>query len=259
MNNYKKGVKHGWDAMSRWYQDESIISVKQVHYSPFAPGEDTFKLLGDVSGKMILELGCGAAHNAISLTGNGALVTAVDFSEQQLQHALGLTAKEKISVNLIQGDIEELTYFRDSTFDILLSVFALEFVPNIITFMEECYRVLVPGGILVVSTTHPLSAFEWAEAGRCLFIDNYFNPPLEIWEEAGQIGEDKGITFFRTIEELFESMSRLGFRIDKLIEPVAMSREEISKSPYRGPYWEEQWERFSSIPFAVLFRGLKPE
>jgi len=259
VNNYKKGVKHGWDAMSRWYQDESIISVKEVHYSPFAPGEDTFKLLGDVSGKMILELGCGAAHNAISLAGNGARVTAVDFSEQQLQHALELTAKEKSSVDLIQGDIEEVAYFRNRTFDIILSVFALEFVPDITTFMEECYRVLVPGGILVVSTTHPLSAFEWAEVDRCLVIDNYFHPPVEIWKEDGQIGKDKGVTFFRTVEELFESMSRVGFRIDKLIEPVAMPQEEISRSPYRGPYWEAQWERFSSIPFAVLFRGLKPE
>lgn len=258
MNNYKKGVKNGWNAMSAWYQSECVISVEQVHYSPFALGEDVFKLLGNVSDKEILELGCGAAHNAIALALNGAHVIAVDFSEQQLKHARDLKARENISVSLLQADIESLTFIRDKSFDIILSVFALEFVPNISLFMEECYRVLKPGGLLVVSTTHPLSAFEWINPENALVVDDYFNPPVELWQEDVQTGKERGITFFRTMEELFKSMSTPGFRIDKLLEPIAVSREDIPKSPYRGPYWDTHWERFSLIPFALLLRGVKP-
>ena len=55
----KNSIRAGWDAMSPSYQADSRIALDDVHYAPFAPGERYYGLMGDVSGKRILELACG--------------------------------------------------------------------------------------------------------------------------------------------------------------------------------------------------------
>ncbi len=75
----KRAVRTAWDRMSPSYQAETRISVDDVHYAPLAPGERELKILGDVQGKRVLELACGAAQNAIAVSKWGARVTAVDI------------------------------------------------------------------------------------------------------------------------------------------------------------------------------------
>ena len=49
--------------------------------------ESELRVLGDVAGKDVLELGCGAAQWSILLAGQGARVVGLDNSERQLEHA----------------------------------------------------------------------------------------------------------------------------------------------------------------------------
>ena len=113
-DNIKKAIQAGWDEMSDSYQAESRISLDDVHYAPIAPGERELRLLGDVRGKRVLELACGAAQNSIALAKWGAHVTAMDFSSRQLQKAKLLVSSEKVDVNLIRGDMERLGMFRNA-------------------------------------------------------------------------------------------------------------------------------------------------
>ena len=53
--------------------------------------------LGDVSGKEVLDLGCGTGRHSIWLATQGAVVTAVDFSEGMLQQAQMKPGAEKVS------------------------------------------------------------------------------------------------------------------------------------------------------------------
>ena len=76
--------------MSPSYQADSRIALDDVHYAPFAPGERYYGLMGDVSGKRILELACGGAQNSIALANWGAETVAVDFSPSQLRYAQSL-------------------------------------------------------------------------------------------------------------------------------------------------------------------------
>jgi 2-polyprenyl-3-methyl-5-hydroxy-6-metoxy-1,4-benzoquinol methylase len=54
--------------------------------------ESQLRVLGEVSGRDVLELGCGAAQWSIALHGLGARVTALDNSERQFAHARLLMA-----------------------------------------------------------------------------------------------------------------------------------------------------------------------
>ena len=214
-------------------------------------------------GKHILELACGGAQNSIALAKSGACVTAVDLSSKQLAHARDLVRSEGADVALIQADIERLTMFPDESFDIILSSNGIEFVTDIDACLREWHRVLRPGAIAVISTVHPLAAFEWDEGQGALLIQNYFNLPVEVWHDVGETDGQRGLTFFRTIEEMFSTLTGAGFSVERVLEPVPypihrMSDAEKAKIPYRGAHWESDYERMSKVPFNIIYVARKP-
>ena len=81
--------------------------------------------------------------------------------------------------------MERPAMFRSASFDLVLSSFGWEFVPDLAASFSECHRLLSPGGLLVVCTVHPLSAFEWDAEERALIVTDYFNPPVEVWGGLG--------------------------------------------------------------------------
>ena len=259
----KRAVKSGWDEMSDRYQRHALISTDDVHYGPLIPGEKDLRLLGDVHGKRILELACGAAQNSIALAKWGARVTAVDLSLKQLAHARPLIESEGVNVALIQADIERLTMFPDESFDIILSSNGVEFVTDIAGCLREWHCVLVPGGVAAISTVHPLAAFEWDEGRGALLIKNYFNMPVEVWHDVNEADGQRGLTFFRTVEEMFSALTGVGFSVERILEPAPypihrMSDAEKADIPYRGASWEADYERMSKVPFNIIYVARKP-
>ena len=259
----KRAIGLGWDEMSAGYQAETRISTDDVHYAPLCAGERELGLMGDVAGKRTLELACGAAQNSIALAKRGADATALDISAAQLGAARALIEREGAEVDLLRGDMERLGMFREGTFDIALSCFGWEFAPSLGECFAECRRVLRRGGLLVVGTVHPLTAFEWDDVERGLWVTDYFNPPVEVWEEPAAGGERPGLTFFRTFQEVFGLLVGAGFRVDEVVEPCPYPAPDMTEDerrrliPYGGAYWESQYERLSRIPFAIVYKARK--
>src|SRR5688500_6312194 len=83
-----------WDNYSREYQAEWHDALDHdVFWGPSMPSEAKLRLLGDVAGRDVLELGCGGGQAGVFLATQGARVTALDVSERQLEHGRAL-AKE---------------------------------------------------------------------------------------------------------------------------------------------------------------------
>ena len=260
----KRAVMAGWDEMSDRYQRDAVISTDDVHYGPLIPGEKEFRLLGDVRGKLVLELACGGAQNSIALAKWGACVTAVDVSSKQIAYARRLARDEGVDVALIQGDAERLTMFPDESFDTIVSSNGIEFVTDIDACLREWHRVLRPGGMAVISTVHPLGAFEWDERQGALLVRNYFDLPVEVWHDVGETDGHRGLTFFRTVEEMFSTLTGAGFSVERILEPVPypihrMSDAEKAKIPYCGTIWESDYERMSKAPFNIIYVTRKPD
>ena len=265
MTNFplKRAVMSGWDQMSDRYQRDAVISTDDVHYGPLIPGEKELRLLGDIRDKRILELACGAAQNSIALAGWGASIIAVDLSSNQLAHARRLVTAKGVDVTLIQADIETLAMFADESFDIILSSNGVEFVADIEKCLREWHRVLRHGACAVVSTVHPLAAFEWDEGRNALLVGNYFNTPIEVWHDVTETDGQRGLTFFRTVEEMFSTLTGVGFSVERVLEPVPyplhrMTDAEKDAIPYRGSTWESDYRRMSKVPFNIIYVARKP-
>ena len=113
------------------------------------------------------------------------------------------------------------------------------------------------GGRIVAWTTHPLAAFEWDESQKALLVDNYFDPPVEIWNESGQAGNN-AVTHFRTFGEMFSMLTEAGFQVDQVVEPYPMPPSEsleadTSATPYGGQYWADHYERLTRVPFSIVY------
>ena len=262
-DHIKRAIRAGWDAMSDSYQRRSRIALDDVHYAPFAPGERELKLLGPVSGKRVLELACGAAQNSIALSRWGADVVAMDISSVQLRHASELKRRESDKVALVRGDMERPRMFRAGTFDIVLSSFGWEFVPDLALCLRECQALLRPNGLLIVCTTHPLSAFEWDQREGAVLVTDYFSLPVEIWTDPAPEGHEPAVTIFRTFQEMFELITAAGFSVERVLEPYperlpaqaspAKASKKAVGTPYAGEYWEGTRERMLKVPFAIVY------
>ncbi len=256
MNMEKRNIS-GWSGMSDEYQKQSFISLTDIHLAPLSLGEEEVALIDKFVGKRFLELGCGAAQNSIVADSKGACAIAVDGSSRQLYHALKLRMESNSKVELIKADLENLDWLKSESFDYVISMFALEFVEDIERFIRQCFRVLRSGGTFILSTAHPLSAFEWDHEKSQLVVNDYFNPPLEIWEASKSVGSSPNFTLFRTISEVFTTISNAGFVVERLLEPVAERKADHAKIPYGGHYWEPFRDRLERIPFAIVIKAVK--
>ena len=106
-------------------------------------------LLGDPAGRQILDIGCGDGALACTLAARGAVVTGVDPDPTMLAAARGRAERAGILTTFVAGSVDRLP-FPDASFDVVVAVTVLCFVPDAAGAVREMARVLRPGGRLVI-------------------------------------------------------------------------------------------------------------
>ncbi len=124
-------IANQWDRQSAAYQDVAKLPTNVAHYGPDIPTEADLRLLGDLRGKKVLELGCGGAQCSIAFAKQGATAIGVDFSAVQLAHARQLSAEEEVRVELRQGDLADLAFLRADSIDLVFSAYAFGYVEDL--------------------------------------------------------------------------------------------------------------------------------
>lgn len=229
-----------WDAEARTYQDEhgDFLGDADLMWCPEGLREADAGLLGDVAGRDVLEIGCGAAQGARWLTSQGARVTAFDLSYGQLLESRRLDARSGVPVpRLVQADAQALP-FLDESFDLAVSAFGgIPFVADSAGALREVARVLRPGGRLVFSVTHPTRwAFPDDPGPAGLMVrQSYFDrtPYVEVDGD----GVASYVEHHRTMGDRVREIVAAGLVLDDLVEPewpAGHTREWGQWSPLRG-------------------------
>jgi SAM-dependent methyltransferase len=119
-------------------------------------GDALVETLGITSGLKVLDLGCGDGTTALPEARRGAEVLGVDIAEN-LVAAGNRRAKEAGLANLKfqEGDASNLKDLRDSSFDLVVSIFGAMFAPRPLDVAKEMVRVTKPGGRIVMGNWIP--------------------------------------------------------------------------------------------------------
>lgn len=125
--------------------------------------------LGNLENKAVLDLGCGIGYTPLELAKRGAQVTAVDLSETAVQSTQRRVEAAGYShqVCTVRANVEQLP-FADASFDV---IYAQNFLMHVShrAVGRECYRLLKPGGKLVV--VEPLAHHPLIRLYRRFFSD----------------------------------------------------------------------------------------
>ncbi len=132
----------------------------------------------------MLELGCGTGHWTEYFSCQGFRVTAADISEAMLRIA---EAKKIKNAVFLKADAAELPY-PDQSFPVIASVTMLEFVENAKMVLNEIYRVLKPGGYLVLGCLNRLSELGKAKNNDEVFKHGRFFTPPEVSRLLSEFG-----------------------------------------------------------------------
>jgi SAM-dependent methyltransferase len=157
--------------------------------------DEELRLLGNVTGRRVLQLGCADPTAAIAVAAQGAHVIAVVDGLDELDGARRAAERAEQHVELHHGDLADLAFIRADTVDAAFSEGALRAVEDLDRVFRQVHRVLRTDAPLVLVLPHP--------AGDLIDGRSYF-------DRAGNR---------RTIGDLFASLSRAHFAVDTLLEP----------------------------------------
>lgn len=214
-----------------------------VTYGPAIPGEASLRLLGDVSGNRVVDLGCGAGRNAVALARAGARTIAVDESADQISAARRAIDEADVRVELHQAPLAELAFLRADTIDAVLCVWSLVRVPDIGRVFRQVHRVLRPEHSFVLSVPHP----------SFVLLDPDSDDPMRLRRSAFDTepfgpGDPRAGNHARSMSALFVELVRAGFRVDTVLEPAP------APDGAHRPHWAPVMDQ---VPSTLILRARK--
>lgn len=228
--------KRHWDRISGTYQQDHDpqIGASPRLWGMFSIPDEQLGALGNVAGKRVLELGCGAGQWSHALAEGGSSVVALDLSGEQLHAAR--TAMGDRRYPLVQGAAEQLPFAGDSFEVVFCDHGGLSWAPPAVA-IPEAARVLRPGGQLIFNTSSPwldVCYDDAADAVTSQVRQRYFT--LERRDEG-----DGAASYQLTYGGWIRTLRQAGLIVDDLIEPRPDRGQLSSYLELDPPDWAHHW------------------
>lgn len=177
--------------------------------------EEKQNLFGDVSGKRILEIGCGHGHSLQYLADRGASeLWGMDLSEEQIEKSRQHLTKCGISAKLICSPMEEECGIPLEYFDYVYSVYGIGWTTDLEGTFCKIASYLKKGGTFIFSWSHPIHKCVASENDMLIFKKCYYD---ESWYSVSINGGVFSLSD-RTMSTYINALSKSGFLIEQMIE-----------------------------------------
>lgn len=196
------------------------------------------RLLPDVDGKTVLDLGCGPGVYAQDLASKGARITALDASKEMV----AITQKKLGNAHhCYQHDLQlGLPQEHSQAFDVVICPLTIHYLLDLQPLFDDIARVLKKGGIFAFSTHHPIVDFADSPSGR------YYDTEL-ITQQWNTLGRPETVSYYRRpLSDVTSAISQANMVIEQLTEGhVPESLKSRS---------EHYYERLTSRPTFLFYR-----
>jgi len=201
--------------------------------------ESTTKVLPDVRGKDVVELGCGTAYVGAWLKRAGARrVVGIDITPAQLATAQRLNRKTGLGLELVEANAEVVP-LRDESFDVAISEYGASIWCDPYKWIPEAGRLLRSGGELVFLRNSTLSMLCMPDTGR---LQESLQRAQRDMNRLEWTDDDPGVEFHPSAGDLIRLLRANGFEIIDLVELFAPegATDHVEYS-YVTAAWARRW------------------
>ena len=235
-----------------FFRNYTSLRKSELNYNTLLEQPAMAELLPDLTGRRVLDLGCGCGQNCFQFAELGAeKVIGVDISERMLAVARREAAHPKITY--YRRSMSDLSGFK-GPFDLVYSSLAFHYVENFERLIKECSRLLSPGGELLFSQEHPIVTAT-KDYGGHFNCDASGKEVSFTFSDYGCSGKrenfwfvDGVMSYHRTMGEILTTVARAGFRIEVVCEPTPKKW-----ATEKMPALEKEWIK----PIFLLVRARK--
>ncbi len=227
-----------------FYDNDDVFKIYMAHRDRLDSPNETLEkpvlleLLGSLSGKRILDLGCGdAAIGSEALQQGCVAYVGIEGSHNMVALAHQNLAGTRGQV--IQADLETWQVSGEA-FDLVISRLVFHYLAGLDSVLIKAHQALVSSGRIVFSVEHPvITSSDRAWQGQGLrqdwIVDNYFESGKRVTQWLG----GQVIKVHRTLEDYYLALQRAGFVVESLRESrpqrVRFSSEETYRRRMRIP------------------------
>ncbi|RRR99201.1 class I SAM-dependent methyltransferase [Glycomyces terrestris] len=195
-----------YDGFAEAFAAENESSLLNAYYARPA----ILDLAGDVAGRRILDVGCGAGPIFEELRDRGAIVTGVDPSIKMLELARRRLGEDAA---LQQADLNDPLPFPDDAFDDVVACLVLHYLEDWTAPLAELRRVLVSGGRLIVAVHHPF-VYKLSYPDRNYFSTHEYGLECDFSGQSVLLSQ-----WHRPLQAVTGAFIEAGFRIAVVSEP----------------------------------------
>ncbi len=206
---YKTNSKY-WDTTGNIFLGAIVLP----YYGAFV-SEEKLQLFGEVSGKRMLEIGCGNGQSLQYLGERQATeLWGMDISEKQLEKAKHRLTANGLSATLIRSPMEEECGIPEHYFDFVYSIYAIGWTTDLEGTFRRIASYLKKDGVFIFSWSHPIHKCVVSENDRLVFKKCYFD---ESWFS---VALDEGALTLsdRKLSTYVNALAKAGFGIEQMVE-----------------------------------------
>ncbi|MGZ4307733.1 MAG: class I SAM-dependent methyltransferase [Gaiellaceae bacterium] len=203
-----------WTRANAEYTDRSARdswAQEEITWGHWSLPEREVRMLPDVTGKDVIELGCGTAYFSAWLKRAGAArVVAVDVTPAQLETARRLDEEFGLGLELLEANAEDVP-LPDDSFDLVHSEFGASIWCDPALWIAEASRLLRPGGELVFLRGSTVNVLCQPDEG--ITTEQLVRPQKGLYRLEWDDEDGAGVEFHPGFAEMFQILRSNGFAL----------------------------------------------
>lgn len=227
--------------------NEFLGATALPDWGRFFPSEDKLRLLGDLSGRRVLEIGCGSGRSLKYAADRGAAdLWGLDISAKQIERAKSFLEGQGVDAKIVCSPMEDECGLPGEYFDLVYSVYGIGWTTDLSQTFRRVYSYLKKGGVFVFGWSHPIHKCVSVENSRLVFSNSYFD---EGWYHA-DLGGKEIMLSNRMLSTYVNALADAGFVIEKLAEETDREKAESSDDNFG--------RKALMLPTVFVIRARKP-
>jgi Methylase involved in ubiquinone/menaquinone biosynthesis len=239
--------KSSWNNMAdNWFGVTALPT-----YGCLCPTEDELHLFPDLSGKKVLDIGCGSGHSLKWCADHGAdELWGLDISEHQLENADKYLRENSYTPNLFCSPMEKNPNLPQNYFDVVYSIYAIGWTVDLHTTLNLISSYLKPNGVFIFSWDHPFMHCVDAADEQLFFSGNYYETEPFSFKK-----QNNPVTIInRRLSDYINSLYTAGCIVERVIEETdkeTLDRDSEFSSEYYSP------TKAKKFPLSIIIKARK--